>query len=155
MLRSIRATRFVVAVAFAAFSISAHAAILKGTVNTKMQTIKALQPNGSPEPSKDPACKSKYGNLIGKVATTTYEINTTTLMMTAVTVFEGQTHKLNALGLANSYSFGKFYNPLLPPLNMYAALFSLDKQGKNPVNTFNLVLNAETNCVVSSAANMW
>jgi hypothetical protein len=158
MLRSTRSARFVFAIAFAAFStaaVSANAQILKGTVTTKMMTIKALYPNGSPDPGQDPACRSKYGNLLGRVATTTYEINTKTLMMSAAVTFEGQTHKLNALGLANSYSFGKFYNPPLAPLNMYAALFSLNKQGKNPVNTFSLVLNDKTNCAVSSAVNMW
>lgn len=156
MLRSSRNTRILVTIAVIALSLAAFSAsgqILKGTVTTKMASIKALHPNGSPDPSKDPACRSKYGNLLGKPATTTYEINTKTNMMTATTKFEGQTYVLSALGIAGSYSFGKFFNPPLPPLNVYGALFSLNLQGKNPVNSFVLVLNNETNCVLSSTAN--
>ena len=156
MLRSTRPARIVVAITFAALFIAAFSAngqILKGTVTTKMASIKALHPNGSPDPGKNPACRSKYGNLLGKVATTTYEINTKTNMMSATTKFENQTYVLSALGIAGSYSFGKFFNPPLPPLNVYGALFSLNLQGKNPVNTFVLVLNNETNCVVSSTAD--
>jgi hypothetical protein len=152
MLRSTRATRILLAVTFAIFSsATVSGKTIAGTAKTKMVSIRATKNTGSPDPGKDGACHAKFGVLIGKVATTSYTINTITLMMSATTIFEKRTYNLSALGIAKTYSFGKFFNPPQPPLNVYAVLFSLNLQGNNPVSTFSLVLDSETNCVVSSA----
>jgi hypothetical protein len=149
-----RATQVLLVVTIAIFSAATvSAAIIKGTAHTKMATIRATKQNGSPDPARNAACRSKFSGLIGKVATTSYTIDTKTLMMSANTKFETESYALSALGLAGSYSFGKFFNPSQPPRNLYAVLFSLNLQGKNPVNTFVYDLDKETNCVVSSAAN--
>lgn len=129
---------------------SAFATIYKGTATTKMVSVQALNPNGSRSPAKDPLCRAKFASLIGKVATTTYNINTTTKMMSATTTFEGASYQLSALGIASSYSFGKFFNPPQPPMNLYGVLFSLNLHGASPANSFVYILNSETNCVVSS-----
>ena len=152
MLHTTRVTRMLVVMIIAVFAAAnVDAKILKGTVKTKMASIKAIKKNGSPDPAMNKACHDKYHSWLGKVATTKYDINTTTKMMSASVMFEGQTYDLSALGIASSYSFGKFFNP--PQNDIYAVLFSLSLSGKSPVNSFGVVLNAETNCIVSSSTN--
>jgi hypothetical protein len=154
VLHSTRATRTIVIMIIAVFSaMTVSATIFKGTSKTSTASVRAVKKTGSPEPSKDAACRSKFRSLLGKVATTAYAIDTQTKIMSANVKFEGQSYDLSALGLASSYSFGKFFNPPQPPLNLYSVLFSLNLQGKNPVNSFMYVLDNETNCIVSSAAN--
>ena len=122
----------------------------KGTVSVALKTIEALNKNGSRNPAKDPACKAKFGSLVGKRVVTTYNINTKTLIMSASSTFEGKKYDLHPLGIAGRYAFGLYFNPPSPPLNIYGVLFQISLQFNNPVSNLVLVLDADTNCLVSS-----
>jgi len=131
---------------------NAAAGVKQGTVSVSMRYISALKQNGSPDPAKNPACRKKFGNLLGMKAVTTYDINTQTNMMSAKTEFSSQTYDLHPLGLAGKYAFGQFFRPALPPLGVYAATFIISLKFTNPVSNFLLTLDPETNCLVSSSA---
>jgi hypothetical protein len=124
----------------------------QGKVAVTMRYISGLKQNGSPDPGKNLACHRKFGRLIGMRAVTAYDINPQTLMMSAKTEFAAQTYDLNALGLAGKYAFGQFFRPAQPPLGVYAATFILSLNFSHPVNNFVLVLDPETNCLLSSSA---
>lgn len=122
----------------------------KGKVNVTLKTIKALTQTGSPDPAHDKDCRAKFGNLIGQNVTTTYNINTKTLIMSASSTFQGQQYDLNALGIAGKYAFGVFRPTSKLPL--YAVLFQISTHFTNPSSDLNLTLNEQTSCLVSSNA---
>lgn len=120
----------------------------KGKVTVALRTIKALTQTGSPDPAHDKDCKAKFGNLIGQRVTTTYNINTKTLIMSATSTFQGKDYALNPLGIAGRYAFGVFKPKSDLPL--YAVLFQISTQFNNPSSDLNLNLNEQTSCLVSS-----
>jgi hypothetical protein len=137
----------------------------KGTVKLELKTVHAVLQNGSPDtnPADNKAChkqvsdpKTKY---LGHVVTTTYSINTKSLMMSASSTLPSPNTKLplelviplNPLGIKGEYAFGSSKPAELP--NTYV-LFSLDKHFGNAQSSI-LVLNSNEkfNCLVSSNAN--
>lgn len=122
----------------------------KGTATVTLRTIEALNKNGSRNPARDPACKAKFGSLIGKKVVSSYNINTKTLIMSATSTFEGKKYDLHPLGLSSKYAFGLYFNPPDPPLNLYGVIFELTLQFTNPTSHLVLVLDDQTNCLVSS-----
>lgn len=130
----------------------------KGTATVTLKSIEALNKNGSRNPARDPACKAKFGSLIGKKVVSTYNINTKTLIMTASSTFEGKKYDLHPLGISSKYAFGLYFNPPDPPLNLYGVIFEVSLQFTNPTSHLVLVLDDQTNCLVSSnvkSAEKW
>jgi hypothetical protein len=131
-------------------AVVAPASAQTGTTRTTTISLVGLNQTGARDPSKDAACRARFGALLGKVATTHYNINPQTLIETATVVFEARAYPLNALGLAGRYSMGKYYRPPSQPLNAYGILWSISKAFTDPENSFVLVLTPTTNCLLSS-----
>ncbi|HTW86289.1 MAG TPA: hypothetical protein VMD91_19610 [Candidatus Sulfotelmatobacter sp.] len=142
------------AAAFVAFGFAATAIVPASAQTGRTQTVTrylyGLNQTGSRNPAKDPACRAKFGHLLGMTATTTYNIDPKTLMERAEVQFMGKVYNLHPLGLSSSYSFGVYFKPPSQPLNAYGVLYSISKQFTNPSNTFILVLDPTTNCALSS-----
>jgi hypothetical protein len=129
-------------------SASAHSPDHKDTVTVTLKTIKALTQAGSPEPEHDKDCRAKFGNLILQSVTTTYNINTETMVMSANSTFQGKRYDLNSLGIAGKYAFGVFRPSSNLPV--YAVLFQISTQFTNPSSELNLNWSNQFNCLVSS-----
>jgi len=122
-----------------------------GTVKVKLDRIFGLKQTGSPDPSKDKACKERFGKLLQTV-TTSYNINPHTLMMSAQSDFDGKTYNLSAQGLSNKYAFGYYQQPTgQPPI--YAVLFSISKTFTHPQSQVVLQLDSQTNCLLTSGTS--
>ncbi|WP_431049984.1 hypothetical protein [Roseateles sp. L2-2] len=123
----------------------------EGTTTTEIRSITGLQKNGSADPSKDAACRDKFGKLLGKKAVSRYTINPATQIMKAQTTFENQVYEQSPLGIYGKWVFGAYFNPSRAPLGVYGAIYSLSYQFDNPINNFVLTLDDSTNCLASSA----
>lgn len=119
-----------------------------GTVSVTLKTIKALTQSGSPDPAHDKDCGAKYGNLRQQRVTTSYKINTETMIMSASSTFQGKRYDLNPLGTAGNYAFGVFRPSSNLPV--YAVLFQITTQFTNPSSELNLNLSEQVNCLLSS-----
>ena len=152
-------TLLLIASLFAGSSLSAIAAQQKpsqsgpdhkGTAIVTLKFIKALAPNGSPDPAHLKDCIAKYRALLGKKVVTTYDINTQTLIMSATSTFQGKPYNLNALGLANVYAFGVFG----VSAEIYSVGFEISHQFTNAASSLGMNLTPGTpggdTCVVSS-----
>ena len=97
---------------------------------------------------------------MGMKVKTDYTINSSTMMMSAKSMFPSPdsmkpmelTVDLSALGLADVYAFGAFKPAALPQAYIY---FTIDKDFKNPVSTFMIINQGKQyNCVISSSNKM-
>jgi hypothetical protein len=122
-----------------------------GTVKLVMQQLSGLKKTGAPDPGKDAACNAKFGSLLKKIATTTYDINPSTQIMIAHTTFQAQSYTQHPLGIFGKYAFGAYFQPPRPPNSVYGAIFSISYQFDNPVSNFVLVLDDQTNCLLTSS----
>jgi len=120
------------------------------TVRLEMQQLSGLTKTGSPDPGKDGACKVKFGGLLNKTAITTYSI--TPSGQSAVTTFQSQRYVQHPLGIAGKYAFGVYFQPPRPPNSVYGDIFSISLTFTNPITNFVLVLDDQTNCLLSSGA---
>lgn len=123
-----------------------------GAVSLTLKTAQGLQQTGSPDPSKDQACATRFAKLLGQKVNTKYSINTQTLIMSAQSTLLGKTYVLHPLGISGQYAFGEYMTPK-PPLPIYGVLFSVNTQFAMPVSNVILELDATTNCLISSADN--
>lgn len=133
-----------------------------GKAMVKLRYVHAVQNNGSPAPAHDAACKKQLSahtsRFVGMPVTTTYSINTTTLIMSAMSHFPSPiatqplmlSAELHPLGIAGTYAFGAFRPPALK--NGYV-LFSVNEKFASPVSTFLIFgpKDAAYNCVISSS----
>ena len=87
------------------FSGAAYAEEKQGTETVELTQIFAVQNTGSRAPSMDAACKEKYGSRVGSKVTSKYDINTTTLIMTADSEVFSVPVVLHPLGIMGIYSF--------------------------------------------------
>jgi hypothetical protein len=141
---------------------SAPALATTGRVTHSLQFIQAVLENGSPAPMFDAACKKQLATsptkFVGMPVTSTYNINPTTLLMSATSSFSSPVPTqplqvsvpLNPLGIAGTYAFGTFRPAQVP--SVYAVLFSIDKAVQKSKSTFVVFgpKNRSYNCVVSS-----
>ncbi|MFL6710077.1 MAG: hypothetical protein ACJ8HI_17895 [Massilia sp.] len=147
-----------VAPAIAAAASTVH----PGAATVKLQHVYATQPNGSPDPAHDAACKSQLSSVqskyLGMSVATKYSIDPKTLMMSAKSSFPSPVATqplelavdMNPLGIAGSYSFGSFRPASLP--GAYAVLFSVNQKYADPKSTFLVFGSDKTyNCLISSA----
>ncbi|HZP65582.1 MAG TPA: hypothetical protein VFB32_04680 [Rudaea sp.] len=133
-----------------------------GKVTVKLEFVRAVQDNGSPDPAHDKACTEQLSQptskYVGMPVTTSYSIDAKTLIESATSTFPSPngtkpiqlSAKLSPLGVAGVYAFGAFKPPALPDAYV---LFQIGTDFKNPVSTF-LVLNPSStgyNCSISSA----
>jgi len=141
---------------------SASAAEQTGKVSVKLNFVRAVQPNGSPDPAHDKDCTQQLSQptskYVGLPVTTSYSIDPKTLIESATSNFPSPNStkpvelsaKLAPLGIAGVYAFGAFRPPALPEGYV---LFQVGLDFKNPVSTF-LVLNQSSvgyNCSISSS----
>lgn len=155
MLRSSTAALAASIVAIGMFLPPAQAAgpIHTGDVTLLLKTAKGLQKNGSPDPGKDAVCATQFAKVLGQKVRSTYTINTQTLIMSAKSTLMGKTYALHPLGISGQYAFGLYMTPKPGPLPLYGVLFSVSDQFASPVSNLILELNADTNCLISSADN--
>lgn len=135
----------------------------KGTAKVKLQYVHAVQQNGSPAPAHDAACRhqlsSPNSKFVGMPVSTSYDIDTKTLMMSAESMFPSPhsmqplefTVNLNALGMKGVYAFGAFKPTEVS--EVYAVLFSISEKFERPSSTFVVYgpKGGDYNCVISSA----
>ena len=155
MLRStttVLAASFVV-IGMAMSQAQAASPVHTGDVTLLLKTAKGLQKNGSPDPSKDQICATQFAKVLGQKVHSTYSINTQTLIMSAKSTLMGKTYSLHPLGIYGQYAFGLYMTPKPGPLPLYGVLFSVNDQFASPVSNLILELNAQTNCLISSADN--
>jgi hypothetical protein len=138
------------------------AADQSGKVSVTLNFVRAVLPNGTPDPGHDKDCtnqlKQPTSSYIGMPVSTSYSIDPNTLIESATSTFPSPNStkpiqlsaKLAPLGIAGVYAFGAFRPSALP--NAYV-LFQIGLDFKNPVSTF-LVLNPPAvgyNCSISSS----
>ncbi|HEX6831886.1 MAG TPA: hypothetical protein VF132_00015 [Rudaea sp.] len=143
-------------------STAAAAGAETGKVSVTLNYVRAVQPNGSPDPSHDKDCtdqlKQPTSRYVGMPVTTSYSIDPQTLIESATSNFPSPNStkpielsaKLSPLGIAGVYAFGAFRPAALPDAYV---LFQIGLDFKNPVSTF-LVINASSvgyNCSISSS----
>jgi hypothetical protein len=140
---------------------SAPALANTGKVTHRLQFVHAVE-NGSPAPKFDAACNKQLATsptrFVGMPVTSTYNINTKTLIMSATSSFPSPVPTqplqlsvpLNALGIAGTYAFGVFRPAQVP--SAYAVLFSIDTAFKQSKSTFVVFgpKNQGYDCVISS-----
>ena len=131
-------------------SVLAVAEEKKGTVTLELKNFFGLYRTGQPKPPADELCKKKFGDLAGP-AKTTYDINTTTNMMSAETNFHAAAYQLKPLGIAGQYAFGHYQNPKEHNPPIYGVLFNISLEFTNPRSSVILQLDEETNCLLTSA----
>ncbi|EMF07018.1 hypothetical protein [Serratia marcescens] len=151
----------------AAFSGAAYAADAQpttGNAEVTLEHVHAVMENGSPAQQHDAACKKELSmpesKYMGMKVKTDYTINSSTMMMSAKSMFPSPdsmkpmelTVDLSALGLADIYAFGAFKPVALPQAYIY---FTIDKDFKSPVSTFMIINQGKQyNCVISSSNKM-
>lgn len=133
-----------------------------GKVSVTLNYVRAVQPNGSPDPAHDKDCteqlKQPTSRYVGMPVSTSYSIDPKTLIESATSTFPSPNStkpiqlsaKLSPLGIAGVYAFGAFRPSALPDAYV---LFQIGLDFKNPVSTF-LVLNQPSigyNCSISSS----
>ncbi len=135
----------------------------QGTAKVRVQYVHAVQKNGSPAPAHDAACRHQVSSpdskFVGMSVSTTYDINTKTLTMSADSTFPSPHStqplelkvNLNALGMKGIYAFGAFKPSAVP--QVYAVLFSVNENFTKPKSTFVVYgpQGENYNCVISSA----
>jgi hypothetical protein len=133
-----------------------------GKVSHRLQFVHAVLENGSPAPNFDAACKKQLATsptrFVGMPVTSTYDINSKTLLMSAVSSFPSPVPSqplqlsvpLNPLGIAGTYAFGAFRPAQVPAA--YAVMFSIDTAFQKSKSTFVIFgpKNQGYNCVISS-----
>lgn len=132
-----------------------------GNATVKLQYVRGVLQNGSPDPAHDAACKKQLSSpnsrFVGMQVQTQYSIDTQTLMMSARSTFPSPQSlqplelnvDLNPLGIAGSYSFGAFRPAALPDSYVF---FSISTKFTGATSTF-LVLGTKGqtyNCMISS-----
>lgn len=151
-------------VAFSGAAYAADAQPSTGNAEVTLEHVHAVMENGSPVPQHDAACQKELSmpesKYIGMKVKTDYTINSSTMMMSAKSMFPSPdsmkpmelTVDLSALGLADIYAFGAFKPAALPQAYIY---FTIDKDFKNPVSTFMIINQGKQyNCVISSSNKM-
>jgi hypothetical protein len=125
----------------------------QGKVTVKLTMAKGYQENGSPAPSKDAACKTKYATYIGAPVTNTYNINVKTGMMSASANFQNVDTQLFPMGLSSSYSFmSDGVPPELQKIGVMRIIFKISKQFTAPQSSIMFPLETGFNCVLTNAA---
>ena len=122
----------------------------QGTTKTRMKELHSLTTLGTHDIEKDRNCFTTFNGLLGDEAVTTYNIDPSTLTMSAKVTFKGQDYDLEALGIGGAYAFGSFVNPPSQPLNAYGVIYSISPKFASPMNEFILVRDDGTKCVLSS-----
>ncbi len=120
----------------------------KGRVTLTLSSIKALTLSGSLDPAHDMDCRAEFGRLLTEKITTSYSVNTETLIMSASSKFQGRQYKLNALVAKGKYEFGVFRPSSNLPL--YAVLFQVGGDFTSSSSKLILNLNKQSNCEIGS-----
>jgi len=125
----------------------------QGKVTVKLTVAHAYQENGTPAPSKDAACKTKYASFLGAPVTDTYNIDVKTGIMSATANFQNVDTQLYPMGLTGSYSFiSDGVPPELQKIGVMQIIFQISKQFTSPSNSIMFPLETGFNCVLSSSA---
>jgi len=159
---SIKKSAYAITVPLLAALCCSSAWAVDGKVKVNLNYVRAVLPNGSPDPAHDKDCtdqlKQPSSRYVGMPVSTSYSIDPKTLIESATSMFPSPVStkpvelsaKLSPLGLAGVYAFGAFRPPALPEAYV---LFQVGLDFKNPVSTF-LVLNSSSvgyNCSISSS----
>ncbi|WP_420857482.1 hypothetical protein [Marivivens marinus] len=133
--------------------LSAVADSISGTYDNTLDTLYAVSQPGSRAPDGDSYCKETFGKFVGSTVSGTYDINTTTLMMSATATFEGSEASMFPLGISGRYAF--MTDGVPAPLsdmgvNRIILNLSTDFSDKESDVLFNG--NADYNCLLSNRA---
>ncbi|MEA2604511.1 MAG: hypothetical protein QOF89_5503 [Acidobacteriota bacterium] len=138
---------------FAFASGAAFAQEKEGTVTVKLTMAEGVQDNGSPAPSKNAACTTKYKAYIGSPVVNTYKINPKTLIMSASANFQNVSTQLYPMGLSSYYGFiSDGIPPELAKLGVDRIIFHISKQFTAPKNMIMFPLETGFNCVLTNSA---
>ena len=113
--------------------------------------ISGLTNTGAKAPQYDAACRSRYGKWMGQSIRTDWNINPSTLIMSASTTAEGNVVALFPLGLSGSYSFMSDGVPSgLSGQGINRVMFELSLQLGSPESRMLGELGAESQCLIES-----
>ncbi len=133
------------------FSGPAYAEEKQGTETVELTKIFAVQNTGSRAPSMDAACMDKYGSRMGSKVMSKYDINTTTLIMTADSEVFSVPVVLHPLGITGIYSFmSDGVGEQLEKEGVSRVIFSISTNFDNPESDIMMNLDANYNCILSN-----
>ncbi len=135
---------------FLSSSVLAVAQERTGTVTLELKNFFGLEKTGGHKPSANELCQKKFGDLAGP-AKTTYHIDPSTLKMFAEATFHGETYRLPPLGISGIWAFGYYQDASQHNPPIYGVLFSISKEFTDPSSSIILVLDKETNCLLTSS----
>ncbi len=122
-----------------------------GTETVELSNIFAVHNTGSHAPSMDAACKNKFGAHLGSKVTSKYDINTTTLIMSAQSEVFSVPVELHPLGIMGIYSFmSDGVGEKLGKEGVQRVIFSISTKYDNPESDIMLKLDDNYNCILSN-----
>ena len=134
-----------------AFSGASFAEERSGTETVELSRIFAVQNNGSRAPGMDAACKEKHDSRLGSKITSKYDINTTTLIMSAESEVFSIPVRLYPMGISGVYAFmSDGVGDQLEKEGVKRVIFSVSMQFDNPESDIMMGLDENYNCILSN-----
>lgn len=122
-----------------------------GTETVELNRIFAVQNTGSRAPDMDAACKERYGSRLGSKITSKYDINTTTLIMTAESEVFSVPVQLHPMGITGVYAFmSDGVGDQLAKEGVERVIFTLSSEFDNPESDIMMDLDENYNCILSN-----
>ncbi len=117
----------------------------------ELTQLYAVTQPGAPDPSGDSMCKDKYGEYLGSALDGKYDINTSTLMMSAEANYLGSMVKMFPLGIAHTYAFmTDGVPPALSDRQINRIIVNVSTDFEKVEGDVMFVTGGEFNCVLSN-----
>jgi hypothetical protein len=125
-----------------------------GTSTVTLTEAHAVMNTGAPAPAYDSYCRARFGEYLGQDITTSWSIDTSTLLMHADSEVFGSSVHLFPLGIQGIYAFMSDGVPeALQELHVDRILFKLDSEMEDPESDVMFVFGGPVNCVLSNKAS--
>lgn len=141
------------AVALVLMPLAATAETISGDYDEALSVLYAVSQPGSPEPAGDSYCTETFGNHVGSQVTGSYQIDTSTYMMSATASFQGSEVALYPMGLSGRYAFmSDGVPPALQDMKVNRIVLNMSTdQTEREVDVL-LIGDDSYNCVLSNMA---
>jgi hypothetical protein len=124
-----------------------------GTETVELTYVFAVSNPGSRAPDKDAACKEKHGSRLGSKVISKYDINTTSLKMTAESNLFSVPVQLHPMGIQGVYAFmSDGVGAKLEQEGVERVIFSVSAEFDNPDSDIMMGLDENYNCILSNKA---
>ena len=126
-----------------------------GTSTVTLTEIHAVMNTGAPAPHYDGYCQARFGEYLGQEVTTSWAIDTSTLLMHADSELFGASVHLFPLGIQGIYAFMSDGVPEeLKELQVDRVIFKISTQFEDPESDLLFVFGGPVNCVLSNKPNI-